>query len=172
MNLRQTSTFLFALFLTAIALAQIGGGGITGGGGGGASQTTTDFTVTWSTGFTVNQTQNMRCIKIGSVVFIHMLQAVTGTSNSTNLNTGSGEVPSTCRPTVDMWVNNVRGSDNGNAVNVCFQITTAGQIIATMRDITGTDVICAAAVSWTNSGTKQIKIESQNGPSVFMYTTD
>lgn len=137
---------------------------------GGVTQTTGNFTVTWNTGFTANQTQVWNYVLTGSVVNIRMTQAVSGTSNSTSTSSQTGDVPVSLRPTVDTWINIIRGSDNGNAVNVCFDITTAGQVIASMRDSTGTDVICGATTgTWTNSGTKQIKIETQNGPSNFSY---
>lgn len=137
---------------------------------GGISQSTQDVTVHWSTGFTAQQDQIWRFLITGSHIDVRMTQAVSGTSNSTSMSSTAGDIPMALRPAVDQWINTVRGSDNGNAVNVCLQITTAGTVVASMRDTTGTSVICGGTTgTWTNSGTKQLKIETQNAPSTFSY---
>lgn len=118
------------------------------------AETSGTFTATFTTGFSVNQTQNFTWQMIGDFIYFSATSSMTGTSNSTALTSTIGDVPVAIRPSVSIiaamdW----KGVDNAVNKGVCISINSAGTIAYGIADLTSG--ACGTG-SWTNTGTKTI----------------
>jgi len=120
--------------------------------GGGSSGT---FTATYTTGFTVSQTQDFQWYKIGNLVTITPTTQANGTSNAITLSTSAGDLPAAIRPTSSNTIITTQayGQDNGATKALCMRIATDGTIAWGIWSATGN--ICGFN-TWTASGTKLV----------------
>lgn len=151
MKFLKHTAFALLLAVGAVAWAQIGGGGIAGGGGG-VSPVTGNFTVTWNSGFTANQTQVVNYSILGDQVTLRFTQDVSGTSNSIGYtNNGTNGLPANVRPVVDATFWGLSCTDNSAVIPCCLVLHAAGGL--DLAPYT-TNADRCTLTPWTATGTK------------------
>lgn len=127
-------------------------------------QTSGSFTVTYTTGFTVNQTMGFSYLKTGKLVMINATGTATGTSNNGTTSTNVGNWPAALNPSARVLLgpSSAFGANSGASTPVCFDLATNGQL---SWSIWSSSTGCGT--SWTASGTKTIV----GGGWIFVYAT-
>ena len=137
---------------------------------GGAAISTGSWTTTFTSGCTVNQTQNWTYSQIstgtGSIVTIAGTGTPACTSNSGVFTSSSGSVPAAIRPTTAINFSGITGTDNGAAKGICLSLATDGTLAYLVEG--NSDESCGAS-TFTTSGVKGVNMGVGAGNRTFTY---